>query len=37
MSRPFEWFIDKFEFFFLEVGRISMLISVFPGFLGIES
>lgn len=26
MMRLFEWFIDRFEFFFLEVGRISMLI-----------
>jgi phospholipid/cholesterol/gamma-HCH transport system permease protein len=26
MNRLFDWFIDKFEFFFLEVGRISMLI-----------
>ena len=26
MVKPFEWFIDKFEFFLLEVGRISMLI-----------
>lgn len=26
MNRLFEWFIDKFEFFFLEVGRVSMLI-----------
>lgn len=26
MSRLFEWILDKFEFFFLEIGRISMLI-----------
>ncbi|MEO8513876.1 MAG: ABC transporter permease [Ignavibacteria bacterium] len=26
MGRLFEWFIDKFEFFFLEVGRITMMI-----------
>lgn len=26
MDRLFEWFIDRIEFFFLEIGRISMLI-----------
>lgn len=26
MSRPFEWFIDRIEFFFLEIGRISLLL-----------
>lgn len=26
MNRLFEWFIDRIEFFFLEIGRISMLI-----------
>lgn len=26
MDRLFEWFIDRIEFFFLEIGRISMLL-----------
>jgi phospholipid/cholesterol/gamma-HCH transport system permease protein len=26
MSRPFEWFIDKLEYFFIETGRIALLI-----------
>jgi phospholipid/cholesterol/gamma-HCH transport system permease protein len=26
MTKVFDWFIDKFEFFFLEIGRISFLI-----------